>query len=255
MLVSACRKSSDKNTVPRISATTTSILQGVITPRESTIAVEAIKAGSLNPSARVTPDAGSGAFEFLDLSAGSYTVRVIATPMFTPINDLTINLESGQRKDVGILYVYPLSAGPTIYYNVNDAAKKGVVTIQYASPKLSIAHVDIIKRYAGTAEQMIDQYTLDINLDNITETGTYICDATTSSYVNYVRAVPSTGIIITGRPWITWSSLNTGGSARVVITSIDTVAKTISGTLTATLISANYSKTLITNCVFKAPYK
>lgn len=121
-------------------------------------------------------------FTLDSLPGGNYNVSILKSPGFTPANASSFNvtINNGQTLDVKTILFYDNSdpAIPNyISYTVNGIRTLRGTTVgaSYTSPNLLIytyTQAFVTVANSNTINDIVDR--LDINLDNITGSGTYI---------------------------------------------------------------------------------
>ena len=195
-------------------------------------------------SAPVTLDTVSGKFVSPDLLPGTYTVGFGHdwTHKSPPTQTITIapghNFDMGTIKVPLYLYLIPYSAG-----GVSSVVGASGEFCSYNAPKLTIS----AENASAIPEDESREVLLHIALDNVTGPGTYMLQGTLTSYMDY----------ISGNPYhpSKWGMAN-GGTATVIITSIDPVQRVITGSFSATLkpVSNATDDMIITNGIIKLTY-
>lgn len=192
----------------------------------------------------IYPDTVSGKFVSPALLPGSYTVSFGHDWTHKSPPSQSVTLPQGQNIDMGTikiplyLYLIPFTA------NGAKIVVGGEVTnCFYNPPKLTITGVN----GGGVPEQPSRETSLSISLDDVTGPGTYTLQGTSTSNMTY-----ATGLVTSQQKW----GMANGGTATVIITSIDMVQKVIIGTFSATLkpVANATGNMVITNGVLKLTY-
>jgi hypothetical protein len=204
----------------------------------------------------------NGNFVIKDLPAGIYTVSATAAPYYTAVVNGTksASLMRNQIYQVDAFKFNSDKDDQSPYYLTYevDGEKKyrePVNEAKYLSPNFALSSTrwaTVASRIIGTRRNVISN-ALDINLDDLTQPGIYTTKGTVKSQIKLTQTAITFGGMAGPQAGTTliWSTTPAGGEATVTITAIDEVEQTISGTFTATLISANgAAKKQITNGAF-----
>ncbi|WCT13302.1 carboxypeptidase-like regulatory domain-containing protein [Mucilaginibacter jinjuensis] len=193
----------------------------------------------------VYADTVSGKFISPALTPGTYNVTFGHDWTHKSPPGQTVTVPPGRNVDIGtikpILYLHliPFSAN-----DVKMVVGGWLTNCFYNAPSLKITGVS----GGGVPEEPSTETILSINLDNVTGPGTYTLQGTSTSNISY-----TTGLAMKPQKW----DMANGGSATVVINSIDPAQHLIRGTFSATLKPANANANgdmVITNGVISLTY-
>jgi len=224
----------------------TSGIKGKVGPVASTATI-----GATNSATNVSYEGtinSNGEFEFKNLPAGDYTVGVNPGAGYTPVISRSVKVTVPAGETVtGVTIAFYVDSDPGtpnyISYNQDGTVyhRKAKVGIDYASPKFRLFTSNSGGSSSGFDTRIsviIDQ--LELILDDVTGPGTYVCKGTTGSTIRVTKR-DFAGISGYSRTARTWTTIGTGGSGTVTITSIDPATRTMSGTFSATLVPENYA--------------
>ena len=215
----ACRK---KNILPQPEEKTGSI-SGTVSPIGSASTVIILRDGDpVDKIQKTVPDATTGRFSFSGLKPGTYAVMGEPVNGYMPTDNQAIEIKAEQESAV-VLFFTNLITTPDIPISF----KSGFSTrAQYKNQTLTIVKFRSEGRYGQLGYKTFE---LTIQLDAVTGTGTYVCDAVSKSFVRYVSAYDGT------IGFRTWGSKTTNGTATVIITTFDPDSKKVSGTFNGSL--------------------
>jgi len=217
-VVNACHKEDD---TPQ---PTTGSISGMVAPAGAADLVVAEYVGPGEPkNYSVVPDANTGVFKFSNLTPGTYYLAFAPNIKYRRRYEiLEVIVATGKDTDMGVrtFTLNPISC------KINGTSRAWETNANYSSPNFSTSGRSLIGKFQDNGSYYL---TLSITLDAVTGPGTYVCKETSASSITY--SMSSSGLMISRK----WSSANAGGNATVVITAIDPVAKTISGSFTGTL--------------------
>lgn len=208
------------------------------------------------------PDRSTGIFNFTDLPEGSHELELMATQGYIAPAKRSIAITNGQLTDLGTItfaanqriseFSFKLG-GTNLTFDtyVNNGPLRPHVSATYTASNLNINGSLITGNY--TQITGIRTKKLTIKLDGVNGPGAYTCKGTESSEMLYTDKSTSAMSYVTDL-----SSSRDNGSATVIITAFDPVARTISGTFTGTLkskpISGKTTSQELTAGVFNIKY-
>ncbi|GAA4326851.1 hypothetical protein GCM10023149_29930 [Mucilaginibacter gynuensis] len=202
----------------------TGSLSGTVSPIGSVQAVIILKDGDpADKIQRTVPDATTGKFSFPGLKAGTYALMSEPVSGYMPIENQAIEIKAEQETAVALVFnKYPITTP-----DIPISFKSGFATrVYYTDQRLTIVKF----RSEGSFGKLgYKTFELTIQLDAITGPGTFICNATSKSFIRYVSAYDGT------IGFRTWGSKTTDGNATVNITTFDPVTKQIQGTFNGSL--------------------
>lgn len=233
--ISACRKNGEtvkpnngnkpdsEKTSPV--AITNGSLSGMIAPLGSVTMVTLTSATI--PAQTALPNSISGSYKFTDLVAGNYVIHFAVAKGYTAPDEVEITIEAGKNTDAGWqTLVNSASKAPFSFWMDGKLHQFGAL-VKYSSPALSIQGIRSEGQYGRLDYK---RFTITINLDEVNGPGTYVCKGTSTSSITYVSEHDNS------IGYRTWGMNKDGGSATVIITSIDPVNRKVTGTFTANLI-------------------
>ncbi|RZK41374.1 MAG: hypothetical protein EOO90_11295 [Pedobacter sp.] len=192
----------------------------------------------------------TGTYKFHALNPGTYEISFVSRAPYLPIPSVNLDLGASKNKDLGTVNLtidkdirfvsYRIPTTSTIQYNVKGSFTQGRLSFSISKQAF----------VGGIPERMrLVTTTLSVAQGNITGPGKYTLTNDANSGTS-ITEKESLGIS-------TWDLTGTNAKGELIITAIDPVAKTISGTFTATLIStktpALHAKT-ITEGAFHLSY-
>ncbi|MFB6453991.1 carboxypeptidase-like regulatory domain-containing protein [Chitinophaga sp. Hz27] len=200
----------------------TGILNGSVAPLEG---ITSVSLDTINGGERYNRKVGTdGKFQFTDVIAGEYNIRMNTTPLYTPPSPQRVTIAGGQnvtQQSIVLKYNASLQTGK-IDFIVNGSPYSifyDALFLSYLSPAF---------RLTGSTSPHPNYYYLDISLPNVSDTGSF--DLYNSPYYVSLFYYAS---INANDAWY-WSS-QSGGSGTVHVTALNTTTRTVSGTVSASL--------------------
>lgn len=238
----ACRK---KNISPQPEEKTGSIT-GTVSPIGAASTVIILKDGDpVDKIQQTVPDATTGRFSFSGLQPGTYALMSEPVIGYMPTDNQAIEVKAEQETAVALVFNnYPIST-PDIPINFESGFS---TRAQYKNQTLTITKFRSEGKYGQLGYKTFE---LTIQLDAVTGTGTYVCDAVSKSSIRYVSAYDGT------IGFRTWGSKTTNGFATVTITTFDPDRKKVSGTFNGNLpaIAGTKGTVIITDGAFDVVYQ
>lgn len=226
----------------------TGSLSGTVIPAD---AVTRITAFNVQTSKSYTLDKleANGRFILPDMEAGTYMLHFITDTRYLNINAVNVVVVADKNTDVGT-FTTTLRPLPvcTLSCDVNGVGACWPYPSVYANSNFTIASFS--SGGIGSGNRTI--YRAGIILKGVTEPGTYTCQEKSANKITYAAYNTGSGFTTSYQ-----STEYAGGEGKVVITAIDTVARTIKGTFTAILTSGKNDPAqtkVLTNGVINAKY-
>ncbi len=238
----ACRK---KNILPQADEKTGSI-SGTVSPIGSASTVIILRDGDpVDKIQQTVPDANTGRFSFSRLKPGTYAVMGEPVTGYMPTANQAIEIKAEQESAVALFFSTDLITTPDIPISF----KSGFSTrAQYKNQTLTIVKFRSEGKYGQLGYKAFE---LTIQLDAVTGTGKYVCDAVSKSLIRYVSAYDGT------IGFKTWGSKTANGTSTVIITTFDPENKKVSGTFKGSLpaIAGTKGTVIITEGAFDVGYQ
>lgn len=207
--------------------TATGSLSGIITPAAAVDSVTILSLKDPVKTYKVGVDTVTGKFSLANLDEGSYTVSFLNTTAYTPVPPVTAVVAAGKNTDLGAFT--PAKIDYRLSCEVNGVLMGWLFKANYFSGQLYI-EPESVATYPE--DQQIREYVF-IDIKNITAPGSYVCNQQPGCKITHTRIHSGSGFPVEPPQ----TSANPGGGGKVIITAIDSVKRTISGTFTATLTS------------------
>jgi hypothetical protein len=236
-------------------------ISGIIAPATAANLIYARNTTDWSVYFELKPDPNTGRFSVSQIPPGTYEIVFIAANAFVKQPSQTITVAKDQQADIGTVQFTPLARVAQLSCKVNGTAISWDTFNEYRGTSVMVTYTDAVLSIRGlwqspaipSPASNVRTHEINIRLENVTGPGTYMCDETTGSVMNYAYKIQHTM-----SPLPITSSKNTGGKATVIISSIDVVAKTITGSFTADLkpkvVLGGITGHVITDGVFSVKY-
>jgi len=223
---------------------------GMISPYRaaSTCLVQCMEPYSTNSYPGVI-DPATGKFEIKNLPPGKWLLYFQPNNGFKAPLGAYVVISTRQTADLGFINFEPAPVVSLLSLTANGKSLRMDGNATYDGTKFVLAG-----RYVrGVMNSIGDgSYSLTISLDKLGTTGSYVCNANSTSKITYSQRLYGLGISND-----TWTRLGKDANGTVVVKNIDLVNKTITGTFQASLVASNSPKMGIqqlTNGSFTAMY-
>jgi len=244
-------KQTDAGTISLIPNPENGNIVGMISPSRaaSVCLVQCMEPFGINSYPGVI-DPANGKFEIKNLPPGKWAVYFQPNNGFKAPERAYVVIGTRQTAGLGFITFQPAPLVSLLSLTANGKSLRMDGAATYDGTKFVLAG-----RYSrGTMNSIGDgSYSLSISIDKLSAAGSYVCNATGTSKINYSQRLYGMGISTD-----TWTSLGKGANGAVVVTNIDPVNKTITGTFQASLVASSSAGTGIqqlTNGSFTAMYK